>query len=455
MQSCAADPSCPFYSDGNPVAAYEALAAALDASPVVGRSVAAARRPARPVLRHRSRLRDSTALGRAVPRARRRAGRGRRPAVRALRRVRPAIVRRELLQRHRGLHRHHCLDDPGPTDPSRFPRIDARIRQAAPHMGMGFGYQYACAGWPARLGRRRSRLTAAGAGPVLVVGTTGRRHHPDRDLAGRWPRPGGRRAAHRRRLPAHRLRTQRCSTRRRGPLPRRPHRARRGHRLRLSLRRCGNRGAHSRSYCDGQGQPRKGQTMRTMETTSPRSWLVDEHGNPTTGSSEGVEASTTGPSTGCCGSIPTWWIRPTPSSPSMPASRWPRRSWPTCSLMSTDAPDLPAARAAHPAMACGGTNEREAHAHASPSASGWTATGSAHPGRSTLSSPAGPATCWPWPSATSSTSSWATPATCATARAAACRSWIRAIPHSPSSGACRPSVSRSPATTTDRRRAGL
>ena len=34
MQSCAGDPSCPFYNDGNPVAAYEALSASLDASPV-------------------------------------------------------------------------------------------------------------------------------------------------------------------------------------------------------------------------------------------------------------------------------------------------------------------------------------------------------------------------------------------------------------------------------------
>ena len=40
-------------------------------------------------------------------------------------------------------------------------------------MGVGFGYNYACAQWPARLGSAPLRLTAAGAGPVLVVGTTG------------------------------------------------------------------------------------------------------------------------------------------------------------------------------------------------------------------------------------------------------------------------------------------
>ena len=36
MQSCAADPGCPFYNGGDPVSAYEALSASLDAAPVTG-----------------------------------------------------------------------------------------------------------------------------------------------------------------------------------------------------------------------------------------------------------------------------------------------------------------------------------------------------------------------------------------------------------------------------------
>ena len=36
MQSCAADPGCPFFNGGDPVAAYEALSASLDAAPVTG-----------------------------------------------------------------------------------------------------------------------------------------------------------------------------------------------------------------------------------------------------------------------------------------------------------------------------------------------------------------------------------------------------------------------------------
>jgi pimeloyl-ACP methyl ester carboxylesterase len=36
MQSCAADPGCPFFNGGDPVSAYEALSASLDAAPVTG-----------------------------------------------------------------------------------------------------------------------------------------------------------------------------------------------------------------------------------------------------------------------------------------------------------------------------------------------------------------------------------------------------------------------------------
>jgi pimeloyl-ACP methyl ester carboxylesterase len=36
MQSCAADPGCPFSNGGDPVSAYEALSASLDAAPVTG-----------------------------------------------------------------------------------------------------------------------------------------------------------------------------------------------------------------------------------------------------------------------------------------------------------------------------------------------------------------------------------------------------------------------------------
>ncbi len=173
MQSCAADPGCPFYSDGNPVAAYEALAAALDAAPVPGPS---GRPPAGPrllfyatvaALRDPSRWND---LYRALADARD-------GDVDRLYALYDGYVRRAsdgtFSNAIEAFVSIGCLDDPGPSDTADFPALDARIRRAAPHMGVGFGYNYACARWPARLGSAPLRLTAAGAGPVLVVGTTG------------------------------------------------------------------------------------------------------------------------------------------------------------------------------------------------------------------------------------------------------------------------------------------
>jgi len=78
-----------------------------------------------------------------------------------------------------------CLDDNGPTDPAAYPAIDARLQQAAPHMDFGAGYNYLCGGWPVR-STPRPKATGAGAGPILVVGTTGDPITPlvsSRDLA--------------------------------------------------------------------------------------------------------------------------------------------------------------------------------------------------------------------------------------------------------------------------------
>jgi pimeloyl-ACP methyl ester carboxylesterase len=172
LQSCAADPGCPFYSDGDPLGAYEALAAALDAAPLPG---PAGRPPANPrllfyatvaALRDTSRWDD---LYRALDDA----GDGNADRLYALY---DGYVRRapdgtfsNVIEAFLAIG---CLDSPAP-DPADFPGIDARIRRAAPHMGVGFAYPYACSQWPARLDGPPLRVTAAGAGPVLVVGTTG------------------------------------------------------------------------------------------------------------------------------------------------------------------------------------------------------------------------------------------------------------------------------------------
>jgi pimeloyl-ACP methyl ester carboxylesterase len=65
-----------------------------------------------------------------------------------------------------------CLDDP---EGSTVAAVDRDVRvfaAAAKRLGENFGYGYACALWPHRIAERVN-VTGAGAGPIVVVGTTG------------------------------------------------------------------------------------------------------------------------------------------------------------------------------------------------------------------------------------------------------------------------------------------
>ncbi|MGA1743936.1 MAG: alpha/beta hydrolase [Ilumatobacteraceae bacterium] len=65
-----------------------------------------------------------------------------------------------------------CLDDP---EGSTIADVDADIPKfaaAAKRLGENFGYGYACALWPYRV-ESRVEVTGTGAGPIVVIGTTG------------------------------------------------------------------------------------------------------------------------------------------------------------------------------------------------------------------------------------------------------------------------------------------
>jgi pimeloyl-ACP methyl ester carboxylesterase len=172
FDACAAEPSCPFNNGGDPMAAYEALAASLDAEPLV---VDPERPPVNQALLSwavSSSLRSSDLwddLYRALADAQQGDGR-------ALYRLYDEYVQRNRDGTFTNLFESYisigCLDDNGPTDPAQFPAIDARLRAVAPHFFFGTAYNYACAMWPVR-SASRLRLTGAGAGPIVVVGTTG------------------------------------------------------------------------------------------------------------------------------------------------------------------------------------------------------------------------------------------------------------------------------------------
>jgi pimeloyl-ACP methyl ester carboxylesterase len=68
----------------------------------------------------------------------------------------------------------NCLDYPGGLDPDRMREQAAELADIAPTIGRFQGYGgISCAAWPVQGVADRVGVTAAGADPILVVGTTG------------------------------------------------------------------------------------------------------------------------------------------------------------------------------------------------------------------------------------------------------------------------------------------
>ena len=65
-----------------------------------------------------------------------------------------------------------CLDDPEGSTIADVDADVARFAAAAKRLGENFGYGYACALWPHRVAERVV-VTGKGAGPIVVIGTTG------------------------------------------------------------------------------------------------------------------------------------------------------------------------------------------------------------------------------------------------------------------------------------------
>ncbi len=64
-----------------------------------------------------------------------------------------------------------CLDDPGPLTVEAVDEYNDDFVAAAPRIGPSFTHSYACVGWPVP-GAPIVTITGAGAGPIIVIGTT-------------------------------------------------------------------------------------------------------------------------------------------------------------------------------------------------------------------------------------------------------------------------------------------
>lgn len=65
-----------------------------------------------------------------------------------------------------------CLDDPGASSVEEVDSSVKRFTDAAPRLGANFAYGYVCTNWPVKQ-FPKVKVTGAGAGPIVVIGTTG------------------------------------------------------------------------------------------------------------------------------------------------------------------------------------------------------------------------------------------------------------------------------------------
>jgi len=65
-----------------------------------------------------------------------------------------------------------CLDDPGPKTVEETDSYIPKFLEVAPRLGISFTGGYTCVFWPAKKDQR-IEITGKGAGPIMVVGTTG------------------------------------------------------------------------------------------------------------------------------------------------------------------------------------------------------------------------------------------------------------------------------------------
>ena len=65
-----------------------------------------------------------------------------------------------------------CLDDPGASSIEEIAASVKMFTDAAPRLGGNFAYGYACTNWPVQPAQK-VKITGVGAGPIVVVGTTG------------------------------------------------------------------------------------------------------------------------------------------------------------------------------------------------------------------------------------------------------------------------------------------
>jgi pimeloyl-ACP methyl ester carboxylesterase len=172
LNACVEQSDCEFAGGGDPLAAYDELAAALDANPVPTRSGRPAAGNAMLYWATVQSLYSPSSwpgLWDALADAKNGKGRG------LLDKYDSYLGRGDdgsWDNSFEALLAIRCLDDPGPISAADIDRLRARVTEVAPRMGPVGIDQTFCALWPAPP-VAKVKVTAAGAGTILLVGATG------------------------------------------------------------------------------------------------------------------------------------------------------------------------------------------------------------------------------------------------------------------------------------------
>lgn len=177
FDACGASDSCDFYSDGNPRAAFDELIAEIERQPLSGTSAGIGRQlgPGEAMTGIAASLYDREygwpALAISLAAAREGDGSVLLELYDLYTERNPDGTYGNLLEANAAIN---CLDTPAPTEVSAYDDLAAQLAREAPRVGAAGAYfGLLCAFWSVPPVNAPRPLVAAGAPPIVVIGTTG------------------------------------------------------------------------------------------------------------------------------------------------------------------------------------------------------------------------------------------------------------------------------------------
>lgn len=172
LDRCSKDKKCPFHNGGKTAGAFDRLIAEIDETPLV---VSKSRAPVNQAVAMQAvaQAMYSSSMWSELENALDAAQRGDGTGLLALNdqyyRRNPDGTYDNDLEAFNAIS---CVDDPGPSTVEESDAQTQKFFDVAPRMAPGFTGGYGCVFWPAKADRRID-ITGKGAGPIVVIGTTG------------------------------------------------------------------------------------------------------------------------------------------------------------------------------------------------------------------------------------------------------------------------------------------